>query len=146
MAPPKPKSDEVSAHMRGIRTKRTGLECRVRSVLRRMQLRFRGNVTALPGTPDIVLEELQLAIFINGCFWHGCSRCFRPPKHNRKWWLNKIEVNRRRDRRVARQLRRLGFSVIQIWEHDSDSRIETRLRTASRSATKCAITGRAMKR
>lgn len=129
-----PISEAVSDHMRRIRTKRTGLENRVRFQLRRNGLRFRGNVKELVGSPDFVLADFKIAIFANGCFWHGCPRCFRPPKHNRSWWLEKIAKNRRRDRRAARLLRADGFTVLHLWEHDSDSRISKRIVTAARNA------------
>lgn len=127
---PTPKSKAVSKHMRGIGTKRTGVERRVRNVMSAEKIRFKGNVRSLPGSPDLVVSELKLAIFVNGCFWHGCPRCYSAPKHNRAWWNRKISNNRRRDRRVTRQLRDLGYSVIHLWEHDSIDRIKTRIRYA----------------
>lgn len=122
--------------MRGIRTKRTGPERRVRSILRRHGIRFLGNRRQLPGSPDLVIPSRNLAIFVNGCFWHGCPRCFRAPKHNRVWWMRKIEGNRRRDRRATRALRRLGYSVIHIWEHDNEERIIRRLHLMQQSTRK----------
>ena len=116
--------------MSGIGTKRTGVERRVRKVMRSEKIRFKGNVRSLPGSPDLVVSERKLAIFVNGCFWHGCPRCYTAPKHNRAWWNRKISNNRRRDRRVTRQLRDLGYSVIHLWEHDSIDRITTRIRFA----------------
>lgn len=118
--------------MRKVRTKRTGLERRVRTLLRRKGVSFRGNVRSLPGTPDLVFGKEKVAVFVNGCFWHGCPTCFRPPKHNRNWWLRKIEKNRARDLRVSRAVRARGYSVIHLWEHDSDERIEKRLNSALR--------------
>lgn len=135
-SPPKPKSAAVSKHMRGIRTKRTGVEQRARKVLRCEGLKFKGNVKSLPGSPDLVIPKLSLAIFVNGCFWHGCPRCYTAPKHNRAWWNRKISNNRRRDRRVTRQLRDQGFSVIHLWEHDSNNRMRVRVRTAIRASKK----------
>ena len=129
---PTPKSKAVSKHMRGIGTKRTGVERRVRNVMSAEKIRFKGNVRSLPGSQDLVVSELKLAIFVNGCFWHGCPRCYSAPKHNRAWWNRKISNNRRRDRRVTRQLRDLGYSVIHLWEHDSDKRIRARIRCAHR--------------
>ena len=129
---PKPKSEAVSQHMRGIGTKRTGVEQRARRVLRLEKLKFKGNVKTLPGTPDLVIPELDLAIFVNGCFWHGCPRCCTAPKYNRAWWNKKISNNRRRDRRVTRKLRNQGYSVIHLWEHDSDKRMTIRIRGATK--------------
>lgn len=102
-------------------------------MLRRKGVSFRGNVRSLPSTPDLVFGKEKVVVFVNGCFWHGCPTCFRPPKHNRKWWLRKIEKNRARDLRVSRAIRARGYSVIHLWEHDSDERIEKRLNSALRT-------------
>jgi len=70
------------------------------------------------GKPDFIFRRERLALFVDGCFWHGCPRCYRRPKSNRKFWDAKIARNRERDRKVSRELRRLGWRVIRIWEHD----------------------------
>lgn len=126
-ARPTPKSEAVSNRMRGIGTKRTAVEKRARSVLRLQKIKYKGNVKSLPGSPDLVIPAFNLAIFVNGCFWHGCPRCYTAPKHNRKWWNQKISNNRRRDRRVIRKLRNQGYSVLNLWEHDSDKRMKIRI-------------------
>ena len=127
---PTPKSKAVSKHMRGIGTKRTAVEKRARKVLRLEKLKYKGNDKSLPGSPDLVIPDLGLAIFVNGCFWHGCPRCYTSPKHNRAWWDKKISSNQRRDRRVIRKLRDQGYSVLNLWEHDSDERMKIRIRGA----------------
>jgi len=71
----------------------------------------------LPGKPDFVFRAQKLAIFVDGCFWHGCPKCYRLPRDNRPYWKHKRLSNRRRDRRRTRQLRVLGWSVIRVWEH-----------------------------
>ena len=71
----------------------------------------------LPGKPDFVFRVQRLAIFVDGCFWHGCPRCYRLPDDNRKFWKNKVLTNRRRDRSRTRRLRSLGWRVLRIWEH-----------------------------
>jgi len=70
------------------------------------------------GKPDFLFRRNRLALFVDGCFWHGCPRCYRRPKSNRKFWDAKIARNRERDRHVSRELRRLGWRVIRIWEHE----------------------------
>lgn len=69
--------------------------------------------------PDFVFSHPKIAIFVDGCFWHGCRRCRRnlKPSTNRAFWIEKIETNRSRDRRNSRWLRAQGWSVIRIWEH-----------------------------
>jgi len=71
----------------------------------------------LPGKPDFVFRSKRLAIFLDGCFWHGGPRCYRLPQDNRAYWKKKLQGNRRRDRRRSRELRLLGWRVVRIWEH-----------------------------
>lgn len=70
----------------------------------------------LPGKPDFAWPREKVAVFVDGCFWHGCPRCYVAPKNNASFWREKIETNRKRDRRVAARLRRTGWSVLRIWE------------------------------
>jgi DNA mismatch endonuclease (patch repair protein) len=77
-----------------------------------------GHNTDLPGTPDFIFARARLAIFLDGCFWHGCRRCRSIPKANRVFWLAKIQGNKVRDRKVVRLLRGIGWNVIRIWEHE----------------------------
>ena len=86
----------------------------------------------IPGRPDFAFRKKKVAIFVDGCFWHGCPKCFRLPKQNRAFWKAKIEGNRRRDRSVNGRLKRLGWKVIRIREcrlKHSD-RIVARIRQA----------------
>lgn len=117
--------------MRRVATTGTKPELQVQRVLRQLGIRHTSKNSSLPGKPDIVLPNLGIAVFVHGCFWHGCPRCFVEPKRNRQWWRQKIANNRRRDRRKADQLRRLGYSVITLMEHDSESRIYRRLEKAN---------------
>jgi len=70
----------------------------------------------IPGRPDFLFRKQKVAVFVDGCFWHGCHKCFRLPKQNRAFWKVKIEGNRKRDRLVNGRLRRLGWKVIRIRE------------------------------
>lgn len=70
------------------------------------------------GRPDIYFPHLRIAIFLDGCFWHGCRKCFTMPDQNRPFWAEKIKKNIRRDRQVTRILKKKGIQVIRIWEHD----------------------------
>jgi DNA mismatch endonuclease (patch repair protein) len=70
----------------------------------------------IPGRPDFSFRKQKVAVFVDGCFWHGCPRCFRLPKQNRAFWKKKIEGNRRRDRSVNGRLRRLGWKSLRIRE------------------------------
>lgn len=68
------------------------------------------------GKPDFAWPGLKVAVFVDGCFWHGCTRCKYLPRSNRKFWENKIENNKKRDRRVSQRLRRSGWRVIRVRE------------------------------
>ena len=70
----------------------------------------------LPGKPDFAFPSAKVAIFVDGCFWHGCPRCYRQPKKNTKFWREKVQGNQRRDRRASRQLRDKGWKVHRVWE------------------------------
>jgi DNA mismatch endonuclease, patch repair protein len=108
---------ERSANMSRIRSKDTKPEMLVRKALFRLGFRFRLHVRGLPGRPDIVLSKYQIVIQIKGCFWHGHT-CpdGRLPKSNRDYWVPKLLKNRERDISNDRKLRRLGWSVRNLWE------------------------------
>jgi DNA mismatch endonuclease (patch repair protein) len=71
----------------------------------------------LPGRPDFVFRRERVCVFVDGCFWHGCPAHYRRPKSKRSFWDAKIARNRARDRKVARELRAAGWSVLRVWEH-----------------------------
>ena len=71
----------------------------------------------LPGRPDFVFRNERVVIFVDGCFWHGCPRCYTRPRSNAEFWNSKVQANITRDRRVARTLRKDGWCVIRVWEH-----------------------------
>ena len=104
--------------MSHIRSRDTRPETMVRHYLFSRGFRYRKNVRALPGTPDIVLGRYRTVIFVNGCFWHGHEGCryFRLPKTNASFWQQKIERNQARDARDRMELRLMGWHVIQVWE------------------------------
>ena len=72
----------------------------------------------LPGRPDFAFRKAHVALFIDGCFWHRCPKCSNLPATNRAFWKKKLEGNVARDRVVNRQLRRRGWRVLRIWEHE----------------------------
>jgi DNA mismatch endonuclease (patch repair protein) len=78
---------------------------------------------SLPGKPDFVFRSRRLAVFIDGCFWHGCPTCYRLPEDNRPYWKAKVLSNRRRDRRQTRELKSLRWRVLRIWEHSLKSTV-----------------------
>jgi DNA mismatch endonuclease, patch repair protein len=109
--------DQRSYCMSRVRNRDTDLELSLRSELHRLGFRFRKNVKDLPGSPDIVFPRWRLAVFIDGDFWHG----YRFPRwcdSLSEFWREKIEANRRRDRRNHRTLRRMGWIVVRVWQHE----------------------------
>lgn len=107
-----------SRMMSGIRGKNTRPERLVRSHLWNRRYRFRLHVKELPGKPDLVLPKWNTVIQIQGCFWHGHSRCryFKRPGSRKAFWRAKIDANRARDRKSLRALSRLGWHWIVVWE------------------------------
>lgn len=73
---------------------------------------------ALIGNPDFVFPRLKTAVFIDGCFWHSCPKHCRMPSSNKKYWNNKIEKNKIRDKKITKVLKIKGWHVIRIWEHE----------------------------
>ncbi len=107
-----------SWNMSRIRGKDTAPERRVRSVLHRAGYRFRLHLKTLPGHPDIVLPKYRTVVLVHGCFWHrhkGCRFAYTP-KSRVAFWNAKFQANVDRDHRNARELRRLGWKVVTVWE------------------------------
>ena len=118
--------------MAAIRGKDTKPERVVRSLVHRMGYRFRLHRRDLPGKPDLVFPGRRKVVFVHGCFWHrhpGC-RFATVPATRREFWMDKLGGNRRRDLRVQRELRRLGWGVMVVWECQTRDlgRLEGRLR------------------
>ena len=80
-------------------------------------LYLRAHPQGIEGHPDFGNKARRIALFIDGCFWHGCPQHYREPKSNREYWLPKIERNRARDIEVTRLLGKQGWRVVRIWEH-----------------------------
>jgi DNA mismatch endonuclease (patch repair protein) len=80
------------------------------------------------GKPDFIFRQLRLALFVDGCFWHGCPRHCKTPAGNRAFWKRKLTTNKTRDLRVSRVLRKNGWRVMRIWEHDLAKRGEASVR------------------
>ena len=104
--------------MAAVKSKDTKPEMVVRKYLWSRGFRYRVNNPRLPGHPDIVLRKYHTCIFVNGCFWHGHEGCkyFRMPKTNTEFWERKISRNRERDREEQKQLARMGWHCITVWE------------------------------
>ncbi|MFT3830034.1 MAG: very short patch repair endonuclease [Opitutaceae bacterium] len=103
--------------MAAVRSRDTGPELALRQALHRLGYRYRVNVRALPGSPDLVFPSRRKVVFVHGCFWHGHScRWGRAPKSRREFWFAKRAGNRRRDRRNLAELRQLGWRALVVWQ------------------------------
>ena len=109
--------EQRSHCMSRVRNRNTDIEAIVRSELFRRGWRFRKHVTSLPGCPDIVFMQQRIAVFIDGDFWHG----YQFPRWQATlsgFWRQKIAKNRKRDRNNFAKLRRRGWRVLRIWQHE----------------------------
>jgi DNA mismatch endonuclease, patch repair protein len=79
---------------------------------------FSLHANSLPGRPDFLFLRAKLAVFVDGCFWHGCKKCFHKVRSNTLYWSTKVKLNRERDSRTSKQLKKIGYQVLRIWEHD----------------------------
>lgn len=126
----KQKRSQVMAQIHGRGNKST--EMRLIALMRAAGITGWRRTLRLPGRPDFAFGQLRLALFVDGCFWHGCPKCYRRPDSNRKYWDAKIARNRARDREVRITLRRCGWRVLRIWEHQlkNHNRCVRSIRTA----------------
>ena len=116
--------EQRSFTMSRIRSTDTTPELTIRRLVQARGLRFRKHKNGLPGRPDLVFVRARVAVFIDGDFWHG----WQFPRWSHKlapYWKKKIEGNRNRDRRTSNELRREGWLVIRIWEHDVERDAES---------------------
>jgi DNA mismatch endonuclease (patch repair protein) len=119
---PHPTTPAVTAAMKGNRRVDTRPELALRSELHRRGLRFRKEVALRPAQRlrrvDIVFPAAMLAVFIDGCFWHGCPEHGNRPKANTDYWSVKLMRNVRRDAEINAELEAAGWAVIRVWEHE----------------------------
>ena len=102
----------IMSQIRGTKTKP---ELIVKRNIDGRKLRYQPK--GIPERPDFANKTKKVAVFIDGCFWHKCPRCYKPPKSNKKYWKAKIERNTKRDRHVNRKMKKDGWTVIRFWEH-----------------------------
>ena len=115
---PVPRHSRTSALMSRIRAKNTTPELILRRALRLAGLKgYRLHFAKVPGRPDITFVGPKVAVFVHGCFWHGCPYCRpRRPKTHKGFWNDKLDRNKVRDRRKSKALRAAGWRVVTIWE------------------------------
>jgi DNA mismatch endonuclease, patch repair protein len=133
---PRPSSVAVSGRMSAQRSRDTGPEVALRKALYARGLRFRIHwpVPELPRrTIDIAFPGRRVAVFVDGCFWHGCDAHGSVPASNREWWNAKLAKNRARDADTDDHLRVAGWAVVRIWEHEDPVVVADRVETVVRS-------------
>jgi DNA mismatch endonuclease (patch repair protein) len=91
------------------------------------------------GKPDFIFRQAQIAVFVDGCFWHGCPKHATKPKNNRAFWQRKLSANKKRDRLVTRTLRAAGWRVLRIWEHELVTKNESRLLQRIQRSIPCPV-------
>ncbi len=102
-----------------VRSMNTRPEVVLRRALWKAELRgWRLTPPRVPGRPDLAFIGRRIAIFVDGCFWHGCAICYRRPKSNRTYWDKKLRRNIERDDVVAMELQAAGWTCIRLWEHE----------------------------
>ena len=104
--------------MSRIRGKNTSPELKLRKMLWESGIRGYRVHYKLPGKPDIVFTRKKVVVFVDGCFWHKCPVCFRPPETNAEFWNEKLQKNVERDLKVTKELEDLGWPVLRFWEHE----------------------------
>jgi DNA mismatch endonuclease, patch repair protein len=112
----KAKRSEVMSRIRGAGNKKT--ELALIAVFRRNHITGWSRNQKLFGKPDFVFRSQRLAVFVDGCFWHGCPKHGTMPANNSVFWKEKLEANKLRDREVTRTLQKHGWKVMRIWEHE----------------------------
>ena len=110
----KAKRSEVMSRIRGRGNKET--ELALAKLLRRHGIKGWRRHQPIFGKPDFIFTKARLAVFVDGCFWHGCPKHATKPKNNRTFWRRKLSANKLRDQVVNRTLRRAGWRVMRIWE------------------------------
>ncbi|NYI81046.1 DNA mismatch endonuclease Vsr [Nocardioides panzhihuensis] len=125
-------SEAARRTMQGNRGRDTKPEMAVRRLIHANGLRYRVNARPegdLRRTADIVFTRIKVAVFIDGCFWHGCPTHFTMPRANREFWERKIQHNMARDGETTMVLTQRGWTVLRFWEHESPDDIAETIAT-----------------
>ena len=119
------KRSEIMSRVRGKGNRAT--ELAFVAILRKFRIKGWRRNADIFGSPDIIFPKHHLAIFVDGCFWHGCARHKSQPATNREFWRQKLDGNKIRDRLVCRTLKKQGWCVLRVWQHDLSRKKEKRL-------------------
>jgi len=113
--------EKRSKVMSSIKGKNTNPEITIRKLLWKKGIRYRIHNKSIYGTPDISIKTDRIAVFIDGCFWHGCRRCYKEPATNTAFWREKIHNNKKRRLKVRKVLKKQGWYMQEFWEHQINS-------------------------
>lgn len=136
MSRPRASSETVRKRMQSTPQRDTPAELRIRKLLHAMGLRYSVDAKPLEDSPrraDVVFRRAKVAVFVDGCFWHGCPEHGTWPKANEQFWRAKILANIERDADTNNRLRERGWLVIRVWEHEDPSATATRIARRVRS-------------
>jgi len=122
--------------MSRVKGKDTSLEKILRSELHKRGFRYRKNVCGLPGKPDIVFVTARVAVFVDGCFWHGCPIHGSIPATNKRFWKKKLARNMERDREVTEMLTGSGWLVMRFWTHELKDDLDKVVRNITKEVLK----------
>lgn len=132
-----PPTPSVRRRMQATPRRDTPPELALRRALHERGLRYRVDhrpLASIPRRADIVFTKARVAVFVDGCFWHGCPRHGSVPKRNRQWWVEKLKANRRRDMDTVASLEAAGWVVLRFWEHEEPASAADQVVQAVRSS------------
>jgi DNA mismatch endonuclease, patch repair protein len=141
---PVPLDDHLAARMARVRRRDTGPELQLRHELHRRGLRYRVDappVDTVRGRADIVFGRVRVAVYVDGCFWHGCPEHGTLPRNNRAWWQTKLAANRARDAAIVDELARHGWLAVRVWEHEDMAVAADRVERLVRARRLCRSAG-----
>lgn len=111
--------------MSRIKSKNTSHEKRLKKYLKGLGFKFQPRIK---GSPDFINKKEKTAIFLDGCFWHGCPKCYKAPKSNKNYWKDKLKSNIARDKKNNLALKEKGYKIIRVWSHELKNEIPNKIK------------------
>lgn len=108
-----------SYNMSRVKSSETKIELKLKPFMKKIGFTYQPK--NIYGKPDFARRKEKVTIFVDGCFWHKCPKHYKEPKSNKKFWKEKINKNVERDKKITKKLRRDGWKVIRVWDHDLKS-------------------------
>lgn len=110
--------------MSHVRNKDSKIEINFRKAIWKDGFRYSKNSTKYFGKPDMVLRKYKTVVFVDSCFWHGCKKHCRMPSSNKKYWIEKIERNKKRDKKIREYYKKQGWNILRVWEHEIEKDLD----------------------